>query len=80
MQHEDNPKSIKYHVKRYLLREAERFKGKTTVDLPAGNGITSRIIEEIGGTPIPFDLFPEYFKVPGMTCQRANINEGILVS
>lgn len=77
MQHEDNPKSIKYHVKRYLLREAERFRGKTTVDFPAGNGITSRIIQELGGTPLPFDLFPEYFKVPGMTCQRANINEGI---
>jgi SAM-dependent methyltransferase len=77
MPHEDNPKSIKYHVKRYLLQEAERFRGKTTVDFPAGNGITSRIIHELGGTPLPFDLFPEYFKVPGMSCQRANINEGI---
>jgi len=77
MNHEDNPKSIKYHVKKFLLEEKNRFKGKTVVDFPAGNGITSRIIREIGGTPIPFDLFPEYFKVEGLVCQRANIKEGI---
>lgn len=71
--YEDNPKSIKYHVKRYLLKHADRLKGKTVVDLPAGNGVTSRILKEIGCDVRPFDLFPEYFDVEGLTCERANV-------
>ncbi|HIA37154.1 MAG TPA: class I SAM-dependent methyltransferase [Flavobacteriales bacterium] len=77
MNHEDNPKSIKYHVKKFFLKEGDRFKGKIIVDFPAGNGITSKIIREIGAKPIPFDLFPEYFKVDGLACRRANIKDGI---
>jgi len=77
MNHEDNPKSIKYHVNKFLLKEQDRFKGKKIIDFPAGNGITSKIIKGIGGIPMPFDLFPEYFKQEGISCQRANINEGI---
>jgi len=77
MEHEDNPKSIKYYIKRFLLNNTERFSGKIIIDFPAGNGITSRIIKEIGASPIPFDLFPEYFKVAGIECKRANIASGI---
>jgi SAM-dependent methyltransferase len=77
MEYEDNPASIKYYVKRFLLNNRERFAGKKIVDLPAGNGITSRIIQEIGGHPIPLDLFPEYFKVEGLHCQRANIADSL---
>ena len=77
MNHEENPNSIKYYIKKFFLKERERFKGKTIVDFPAGNGITSKIIKDIGGNPIPFDLFPEYFKVDGLDCCRANIKEGI---
>ncbi|MBL4578324.1 MAG: methyltransferase domain-containing protein [Flavobacteriales bacterium] len=79
MKHEDNPKSIKYYVKRYLLRERSWFEGKDIIDFPAGNGISSEIIREIGGHPMPFDLFPEYFRVPGLECKRADINVGIPV-
>lgn len=71
--YEDNPKSIKYHVKKYLLQHAGRFKGKTVVDLPAGNGVTSKILKDIGCEVRPFDLFPEYFDVDGLTCERANV-------
>lgn len=77
MNYEDNPKSIKYYVKRYILRHKKKFKDKVVIDLPAGNGITSRIVQEAGGTPVPFDLFPEYFQTKGISCQRANIMEGI---
>ncbi len=77
MQHEDNPKSIKFYVKRYLHKNALYFKGKTIVDFPAGNGITSRIVKEIGAKPVALDLFPEYFEVDGISCQRANIKEGL---
>jgi len=77
MEYEDNPSSIKYHVKKYLKKNAERFTGKKVVDFPAGNGITTRIIQEIGGEPFPFDLFPEYFELSELECKRANINTGI---
>jgi SAM-dependent methyltransferase len=80
MKHEDNPKSIKYHVKKFLLANADRFKNKTVVDIPAGNGITSRILKEIGATPIAFDLFPEYFEINEITCRRANVLDGIPVA
>ena len=79
MKYEDNPKSIKFYVKRFLLQNKDRFAGKKIVDFPAGNGITSRLIKEIGATPYPFDLFPEYFNIEGLTCQRANIISGIPV-
>ena len=75
--YEDNPKSIKYHVKKYLIRNKERINGKVVVDLPAGNGITTRIIRDQGGLPVAFDLFPEYFNVEGLTCERANIMDHI---
>ncbi len=75
--YEDNPKSIKYHVKRYLLKNRVRFTGKVAVDLPAGNGVTSRILQEIGCDVKPFDLFPEYFDIEGLTCERANVLDKI---
>ena len=77
MQYENNPVSIKYHVKKFLLNNKERFKNKLVVDFPAGNGITSKIISDIGGTPLAFDLFPEYFQIPGIKCERANIAESL---
>ena len=77
MKYEDNPKSIKFYVKRFLLENKERFAGKKIVDFPAGNGITSRLIKEIGAEPIAFDLFPEYFTAEGIDCKRAEIAKGI---
>jgi SAM-dependent methyltransferase len=77
MKYEDDHRSIKYFVKRFFLLNGERFRDRKVVDFPAGNGITSRILSEIGAKPLAFDLFPEYFKVPGMTCTRANISTGI---
>lgn len=75
--YEDNPRSIKYHVKRYLIKNKNRITGKTVVDLPAGNGITTKILLDIGAIPVPFDLFPEYFNVEGVVCQRANVLDRI---
>ena len=77
MRYEDNPQSIKFYVKKYLLSNADRFKDKKVIDFPAGNGITSKILSEIEAIPIPLDLFPEYFEIEGIECQRANIQEGL---
>ncbi len=80
MQYEDNPKSIKYYVKRYLYENKELFVGKKVVDFPAGNGVTSKILREIGAIPIPMDLFPEYFQIEGIKCERANIKNGLPIN
>ena len=77
MKHEDNPKSIKFYVKNFLYRERSRFEGKKVLDFPAGNGVTSNILKDIGATPLPYDLFPEFFNVDNLTCLKANINDCI---
>ena len=48
MNFEDNPKSIKFHVKKFLRKNQGRFKNKKVIDFPAGNGVTSRIVKEFG--------------------------------
>jgi SAM-dependent methyltransferase len=73
--YEDNPNSIKYHMKRFLLTHQARFKNKIVVDVPAGNGVTSRLLKDIGAIPLAFDLFPEYFTEHDIECKRADIME-----
>lgn len=75
--YEDNKLSIKFYVKQYILTHAAEIKNKTVVDFPAGNGITSRLIESVGGKAKPFDIFPEYFTQQGMRCEKADIHIGI---
>ncbi|MGB3851209.1 MAG: class I SAM-dependent methyltransferase [Tunicatimonas sp.] len=77
MSTEDNPTSINYYVKRYLLKNQERLRNKRVLDFPAGRGVTSQILKEIGATPLPFDLFPEFFAVDDLACKKADIQEGI---
>lgn len=77
MRYEDNPKSIKYYVKKYLVANKDFYKGKKVVDFPAGKGVTSRILKEIGAFPIPMDLFPEYFEIQGIKCERVNFRDGL---
>ncbi len=75
--YEDDPKSIKYYVKRRLLARPEDFAGRVVVDVPAGNGVTSRRLLELGAEVKAFDLFPEYFRVPGLKCTQADLAEGL---
>jgi SAM-dependent methyltransferase len=77
MKYEDNPNSIKFYVKRHILNSRDELKNKIVVDFPAGNGISSRILKDIGATPIPIDLFPEYFEMTDLNCLRANIRDGL---
>ena len=77
MKYEDDPGSIKYHVKQFLVKNREQFSGKKVIDFPAGNGITSAIIRDIGAVPLPFDLFPEYFTQAGIQCVQADAETGL---
>src|SRR5450755_235815 len=73
----NNPKSPKFHVKEYLHRIKDELKGKIVLDMPAGNGVTSEILMELGSKVEAFDLFPEYFLVKGIECKKADINQGL---
>lgn len=77
MDHSNNPRSIKFYIKRFLLDNASVLKGKRVVDMPAGNGVTTKQLLDIGAVPLPFDLFPEYFTLENITCTRADISKGI---
>jgi len=76
-QHVNNPKSIKYYVKRYLESLGSKLKNKIVIDVPAGNGATSEILVNLGAKVIPFDLFPEYFMLDNIECKRADIMDKI---
>lgn len=66
--------NIKFFVKRYINDNKDLFVRKTVVDIPAGKGETSRIVQEIGGEIQPYDLFPEFFQVEGLKCLKADLN------
>ncbi len=76
----NNRKSIKYYVKRYLEEKQTSLANKVVIDVPAGNGATAEILLDIGAKVKAFDLFPEYFTVNNLTCERADIADRIPVS
>jgi SAM-dependent methyltransferase len=78
-EHINNPKSPKYYVKRYLHSIKNELKDKIVLDIPAGNGATTEILQELGSKVEAYDLFPEYFLLKDIHCQRANITERIPV-
>jgi SAM-dependent methyltransferase len=79
-QHINNPKSIKYYVNRYLQSKKDELIGKIVLDVPAGNGASCEILQQLGAKVEAYDLFPEYFMLKSMTCTRANIKEGLPVA
>ncbi len=78
--HVNNPKSPKYHVKKYLESVKHELKGKIVLDLAAGSGVTTEILLELGAKVEAFDLFPEYFVLKDIECKRADILDRIPVS
>jgi len=77
--HINNPKSIKYYVKEYLESNRDEIENKIVVDIPAGNGATTEILLNLGANVKPFDLFPEYFMLTNIKCERADILDKIPV-
>jgi len=56
-----------------FFHSLENLKGKVVVDLPAGSGKMSRFLRDLGATVEPYDLYPEFFKVDGLTCRFADL-------
>lgn len=75
----NNPKSPKYHVKKYLTGIQDEIRGKVVLDLAAGSGVTTEILLELGANVEAFDLFPEYFMLKGIECKRADIMDRVPV-
>jgi SAM-dependent methyltransferase len=69
------PKDIERHTERYIAENAASFRGRSVVDIPAGAGAQSRLFAAAGARVEAFDLLPERFAVPGLTCRAANLSE-----
>ncbi|MFN4233173.1 MAG: class I SAM-dependent methyltransferase [Bacteroidia bacterium] len=66
-------KDIKDHVNAFIKAHASAFKNTHVIDLPAGSGITSDTLKNVGAKVTAFDLFPEFFKTEGISCSYADI-------
>lgn len=67
--------NIKNFVKKYIEENGAFLSGKVVVDIPAGLGETSSLIKEQGGDIKPYDLFPEFFNVENIACNKADLGE-----
>ncbi|SFE84782.1 class I SAM-dependent methyltransferase [Thermoflexibacter ruber] len=64
-------------ISQFLIKHQEWFRNKVVLDCPAGEGITAACLQGLGAKVIAYDLFPEYFKVEGITCQMVDVMKGI---
>lgn len=51
--------------------------GKTVLDLPAGNGVSSQQLHSLGAKVLAGDLFPEFFRVSELECQYVDLGEAL---
>lgn len=70
-------KDIKAYVFKWIQYSQSALNGKTVVDVPAGNGISTQQLRQVGAQVIPLDLFPEFFRVDGVVCGRADLSESL---
>lgn len=75
-----NPKSPKFHIKKYLEGIRSDLVGKCVMDIPAGNGVTSELLLEMGANVEAFDLFPEYFMLKDVRCNFTDVMQSIPVA
>ncbi len=59
------------------LRTLSDLKGKKVLDCPAGDGRTSSLLKSLGADVESADLFPEFFKVQGLSCREVDIAKGL---
>ncbi|MDH5560679.1 MAG: methyltransferase domain-containing protein [Deltaproteobacteria bacterium] len=71
------PRDIKWHVKRYLESIDHQLKDKVAVDLPAGEGYTSKILYQLGAKVRAYDLFPESFGFRDLPCEFADLSDSL---
>lgn len=70
-------KDIKFYLAKFLDEQSELFKNSTVLDFPAGNGVTSSQLHNIGARVIAMDLFPEFFRDKKIECIKADLSKDI---
>jgi len=60
-----------------IITNMDNLTGGITVDFPAGDGRTSYLLSQKNNEVRSFDLFPEFFKVKELKCEKADINKGL---
>ncbi|MDH5752925.1 MAG: class I SAM-dependent methyltransferase [Deltaproteobacteria bacterium] len=68
------PRDIKYHMTGYLESRGVDLRGKTVVDIPAGRGVTSGVLNRLGAEVLPYDLFSERFEHDELSCEQADLS------
>lgn len=66
--------NIKNFVKEYLESKND-LKGKKVADIPAGRGITSKILMDHGADVYAYDLFPDAYEIPDSECKFADLQD-----
>lgn len=74
------PKEIKFFVARWIKENSGPLKGKLVIDLPSGNGITSRQLKDAGAEVLAFDLIPEFFREQDIACAFADLNQDLPIA
>lgn len=72
-----HPGDIEFYVANYIRDNKELFKNKVCIDSPAGQGVTSRVLHEVGADVKAYDIFPEYFKFDKVNCEYADLTKKI---
>ena len=62
------------YVRKYV-ESLPDLTGKVVVDIPCGDGRSSLAFRKKGATVRPFDLFPEFMKIEGITAEFADLSE-----
>lgn len=70
---------IDFFVERHL-RARGSLAGKRVVDVPAGIGLMTSVLRELGAEVQPFDLFPELFRAEGIECRKADLSRALPIA
>lgn len=73
-------KDIKAYVSKWIQESSAQIKGKIVVDVPAGNGVSTEQLHKAGANTIAMDLFPDFFRVSGLTCLKADLSDVLPLS
>ncbi len=74
------PKEIKYFVNLWIDQNHLSLKNKIALDLPAGNGVTSRKLKDLGAKVVAYDLIPEFFHEKDIECHYADLKKDLPIA
>lgn len=70
-------KDIKFYVQKWIDDRKDFLVGKRVLDLPAGNGVSSKQMHALGAKVSAGDLMPEFFRVPEIRCSQVDLAENL---